>query len=332
MPGSPRDDTAPGLGAVLQWTDHVRRPSPLDLRAVAYKEWLHVNLFDLARGTTTLVNVSLHGDPADPRALASAAVVTSSLDGDLEPRVTVVPLAAATVEARALGVPDVARVSLDPAGTAVDVRAVVAGEVVEVRATAVSPELVVETPVPFGSGWIAWRARPRLQVDDGRIAYHDHNWGRWHWGDDAAWEWGVFVGPDDVTLVTARTTDRAHRHGATSAWCTVAGRTRRFHRVRTRYVGRFAGPLRRVPGALAALHADRARPDLPARVEVVADDGVDRIEASIDVHDACQLVTADPAVPGWSFIHELFGSVRYRVRVDGRETTGEGLGVFEHVE
>ena len=24
-------------------------------------------------------------------------------------------------------------------------------------------------------------------------AYHDHNWGRWHWGDDVGWEWGAFM-------------------------------------------------------------------------------------------------------------------------------------------
>jgi hypothetical protein len=25
--------------------------------------------------------------------------------------------------------------------------------------------------------------------------YHDHNWGRWHWGQDLGWEWGCFLPP-----------------------------------------------------------------------------------------------------------------------------------------
>ena len=42
-------------------------------------------------------------------------------------------------------------------------------------------------------------------------AYHDHNWGRWHWGDDLGWDWGAFLTPaPGPAIVLVRTTNREH--------------------------------------------------------------------------------------------------------------------------
>jgi hypothetical protein len=38
------------------------------------------------------------------------------------------------------------------------------------------------------SGWVAAQGR-RLTLER-ELAYHDHNWGRFRWGGDLAWEWG----------------------------------------------------------------------------------------------------------------------------------------------
>src|SRR5258706_14583966 len=54
----------------------VLRPPPLfDASAPAYKDWLHVNILDHASGSVALVNVSLHGAPADPRSRAVGAAL-----------------------------------------------------------------------------------------------------------------------------------------------------------------------------------------------------------------------------------------------------------------
>ena len=91
-------------------------------------------------------------------------------------------------------------------------------------------------------------------------------------------------------------------------------------------------PASRGPGAMAALHSCRARPQLPSRVHVVADDGYDRVELEARLAHAAQIVVAEPARPGYGFIHELVGEFRYRTRIAGAETTGDGLVVFEYVD
>ena len=70
---------------------------------------------------------------------------------------------------------------------------------------------------------MCWLFVPRLRADgwlriggqehrlEGELAYHDHNWGRFWWGDDFGWTWGTFLsqGPEDPwSLVFLRMTDR----------------------------------------------------------------------------------------------------------------------------
>ena len=47
----------------------------MDPTAAAYRDWLHLNLFDHATGSVGLANVSLHGAPSDPRARAVGAAL-----------------------------------------------------------------------------------------------------------------------------------------------------------------------------------------------------------------------------------------------------------------
>ena len=56
-------------------TDILRPPAPGDPTAEAYKDWLHLNIFDRASGLTAIVNVSLHGALDDPRARAAGTAL-----------------------------------------------------------------------------------------------------------------------------------------------------------------------------------------------------------------------------------------------------------------
>jgi len=44
------------------------------------------------------------------------------------------------------------------------------------------------------TGWVTVAGRRFLL--SGELAYHDHNWGHFRWGEDLSWEWG-FVNPAD---------------------------------------------------------------------------------------------------------------------------------------
>ena len=85
---------------------------------------------------------------------------------------------------------------------------------------------------PVGSGYVNWLIVPDLAVEgtarlpgwrgplDGWRGYHDHNWGRWWWGEDFGWQWGVAREPagadgggPGLTVVYDRTSDRGGRGG-----------------------------------------------------------------------------------------------------------------------
>lgn len=330
-------------------TDTLRPPPLLDPTALGYKDWLNLNVFDHASGAIGIFNGSLHGSPLDRRARAIGTALVHLPDAGWLGNVEVADLTDANVGTTSIGLERTA-VATDPAAGTVLVAARLAGDGVEagITASATSRPIDFAHPLPFGPGWISWYVVPRLSVSGGlvaghrridlahAVAYHDHNWGRWHWGDDIGWTWGACAAEDSaVTIVMSRATNRAHtRETGTSVVVDAGGERRTFsgHRVDIRYDGHCALPLRRLPGALAALHQDRRAPHLPALIVVRADDGVDRVAIEFRPRAAAQLIAADPARRGYGFIHELAGSFEAAVSIAGRTLNTRGLAVFEHVD
>ena len=330
------------------YTDVLRPPAPLDATAPAYKDWLHLNVLDAASGAIGIFNVSLHGPPSDARARAIGTALLHLPEhgwfGGLEIR---------GIDEALLGPSFVglAKVGLAVVPSPPSVLASVSGMdgigSAGITATAASRPVCIELPIPFGRGWISWNAIPLLrlqaavEVDGARldlsraVAYHDHNWGRLHLGDDAGWEWGCFMpAGGSAGFVFARTTDKAHRRLG-PAW--LSAHTGEFKRefpqasIHCTLDGSFTEPVRRFPGALAALHQDRSEPRLPARVRICASDGFDRIEITFRARAAAQVIAADPVVPGYGFIHEMPGEFVARGRLNGRAVDHSGLAVFEYV-
>jgi hypothetical protein len=329
--------------------DSLRPPLPFDGASAAYKDWLHLNLLDHASGSVGLINVSLHGAPEDPRSRAMGVALLhvpgSGWIGNVEIRgmdEARIGRASIALERVALAVHHSSRTVAGSARLPED------GLLVRLEATAAAPAIVVEERLPLGPGWISWYALPRLTVRGhatirgervdlaGASAYHDHNWGRWHWGDDLGWDWGTFMTPGPgPAFVLTRTTDRSHRRKDEPMLVVQAGDRRRTFvgpGVKVTCHGRLDGPLRRLPGALAALHQDRSSPRLPGAVLVTGSDGVDRVVLEFRGSAAAQLVAADPAVRGYGFIHTIVGAFRCEGRLGGLDLAGGGLGVFEHVD
>lgn len=327
--------------------DHLRRPAPDDASRESAKEWLHVNLFDHASGVVGLVNVSLHGDPdADASRAVGVALLhvpghgwagNVEVGGARSADADVLALASGGVAVAVdLGRPPgghvAARAQLPADGLDLSLEGVLAGE-------PLGPAWVV----PFGSGHLGWVAYPRLTLDGtaavagrawtfaGAGGYADHNWGRWWWGDDAGWDWGCWDAPDGPVVVLSRTTDRDHTQ-AGDLLLTVEDAGRQVHFVGDQVVLGTSGrrtPSRRLPGAMAALHADRAAARLPSRVVVHASNGFDGLDLEFDVENVAQLVLAEPARPGFGFLHELVGRFRCVGVLGGRRIDATGLGVVE---
>ena len=329
--------------------DGLRPPSPLDPSAAGYKEWLHVNVLHHESGIVGLINVSLHGPPMNPRsrALGTALFHVPAVGwvGNIE---------VGGLEEAAVGPASIRmqRVALAVDALAGEVMASVLdranGVVVRSRATPAAAPVPVEWSLPLGHGWISWYVVPRLTlkgawtVADRRMdleaasAYYDHNWGRWHWGDDLGWEWGCFLTPaPGPGFVMSRVTDRAHRVlGAPSLLVTAGGRRWMFDgpAVELDYRDALEVTPRRVPGAMAALHQDRAHPPLPRRLRIDANNGIDRIAVEFSGQAAAQVVAADPIVRGYGFIHEIAGQFTCSGRLGGADVAGAGLGMLEHVD
>jgi hypothetical protein len=328
--------------------DSLRPPTLLDPSADAYKDWLHLNIFDHAAGRVGLINVSLHGSPNDLRSRAAGAALVYVPEvgwfGNIEirgMREVVINRSSIALERVALAV------RANSAAVMASVRDADSGLAVRVTATAVAPIVSGEEKLSLGGGWISWCAIPRLtlagdwtiageQVDlQSASAYHDHNWGRWHWGDDLGWEWGCFLapGPNGAAFVLSRTSDRAHRvFGNTSLVVQAEGKRRTF--AGTAVSLTYSGTLpiaRRIPGALAALHQDHAQLKLPGSLQISADDGIDHAHLEFSGQSAVQLIVADPVIRGYSFIHEIAGAFSCSGRIGGTEIKSSGLGILELV-
>jgi hypothetical protein len=310
---------------------------------------LHLNVFDLETSLVALINVSLHGPPDDrrSRAVGTALAVanTDSWAGGIEIR----GFDEVSIEPEGILLETISLTfSRDGRSLHVAVRRPDDGLEADFVATPASRPFSFDLRAPFGSGWISWFALPLVKISgklrfDGRtillndaIGYHDHNWGRWFWGNDAAWEWGAFTFPNDGgVIVFARTCDKGHDvYGHVHFSVQMAGRTLVFppHRVDIAFEGRLGGSNRRVPGALAAIHPDRRHPALPRTLRVTSSDGINGLQLTFEARSAAQLILAEPTRPGYGFINELTGGCRVRGRIGGIQVDATGLGVFEHVE
>ena len=215
--------------------DHVRLPSPLDPTPPSPKTGCTSIFLTTPPGTVGLINASMHGDPFYATAIAVGCALFHHprcrlVWGSRRPGRRARPTSTWPGSAWARSASCSQMTGRRRFGRPARDRGLLE------RPTPLERAIIVEDRLPFGSGWISWRAVPRLAVD-GRLellghdhhllrfsAYHDHNWGRWRWGDDAGWEWGAFLAePPGPAFVWSRPTNRAHTTGASLLTVHAAG-------------------------------------------------------------------------------------------------------------
>ena len=329
--------------------DSLRPPPPSDPTARAYKDWLHLNVFDPRQDVTALVNVSLHGPPEDRRARAVGVALAHLGQGGWAGGIEIAGFREVSIGPQGILLGTVSlSVAPDQRAIHAAVRMAEDGLEADLVAEPLAAAFGFDLRSPFGGGWISWWAMPLLSVSgeirsdgrrialDGALGYHDHNWGRWFWGDDAAWEWGAFVLPEARTaIIFARACDRARRHYGPAFFCaTTAERRIVFppERVSVSFQGALGPVDRRVPGVLAAIHPDRLRPALPRSIEIVSAEGSNTLRLVVEGSSAAQLLLAEPTRPGYAYINEIAGVCSASGRIFGTEIAATGTGVFEYVE
>jgi hypothetical protein len=218
------------------------------------------------------------------------------------------------------------------------------------HAAPASTPLLVTDGAPFGSGFIGWGLLPQLRAEgklaacgesaaigDGWFCYHDHNFGRFRWGDDVGWEWLVahaVCGDEAVTVVVDWRTDRAHAAGGLPyLFVLVGGALRKVFlgpALRLRWHWHDAPTLPpRLPGAMATRLADRPV-RAPRAVVLDAADERDRIALTVEVDAYLEVIAPDNRSPAYARIGETSGAAALDLRLAERRLEGRGLAYAEY--
>ncbi|HZZ45470.1 MAG TPA: hypothetical protein VFE65_01140 [Pseudonocardia sp.] len=202
---------------------------------------------------------------------------------------------------------------------------------------------------PVGEGRLNWLFVPRLHADgwfrvgdrrqrlDGALAYHDHNWGRFRWGEDFGWEWGSVLPTDPEepwSFVFMRMTDRGRRRCYSQAlhvWRhhEPAGLFRHAA-LDVRAKGLLARPpdctlpppMRLVLGGVAS--------DVPESIEITGERHGDRIRAQFRPESYAQVaLPSETCLDRSVVLTETSGRARVTGVIDGADLDVTGVGVFE---
>lgn len=336
------------MSAVLTASDFLRAPVLAAAQPEGFKEWHHFVVH--GRGYRLLINFSLTSQaPNGGRPGLTPRVIVIANDQRWRGAVERFDDSALDVSAD-LGVLTIGgnRMRVQPDGYQVvidmpthDIRG-------ELFFTAVSRPFVVNNQ-PVGEGRMCWLFVPRLRAqgwlrigaDERRVedelAYHDHNWGRFWWGDDFGWTWGTILPhePDDPwSLVFLQMTDRRRlrclsqalyvwHHDEPAAIFRHASMRTRSHGL----LGR--APDCTLPAPMRLL-LDGASSGLPQRVEISASRAGDQVHAEFRPQSYARLAQpSEVSLDRSTVLSETNGIATVCGSINGEGIDFVGAGVFE---
>lgn len=337
------------LERLISRNDHLRVGVPAGpLAPRDHKEWHHFCV--VGPELDAVVNLSLSGDTRPGEQVARVVVLAHEHERGWHGEVETVLIR--DVEARSGGV-DLRvgsnAVCLQGAAFVVSVALQDHPVGLRLRLQPRTVPLLVRNDVPVGPAWVNWLVLPRLEVTGTVVlgarvyrlerapAYHDHNWGRWRWGQDFSWQWG-FALPDDPgdpwAAVFDRTTNRARSIDLERTF--ALWHRGELHRVLTQTevdiqpVG-LLHPERvglKVPRVMGLLTPERTT-DIPQRLVVTGAAGADHVQLVFEPEDVAQILIPNETDLGTTVISEAAGRVTLEGRVKGRTVASSGRGIFE---
>lgn len=336
------------MSALLERNDFLRAPVLATARPTGFKEWHHF----VVHGSDwrLLINFSLNNEEfrANEVRLAPRVIViahdenwTGAIERFDERALDVsADLGELTIGGSRMTVlPDGYRVTINLPDK--DIRG-------ELRFTSASRPFVVRNQ-PLGDGRINWLFVPRLRADgslwiggrehhvDGGLAYHDHNWGRFRWGDDFAWTWGTILPTEPGnpwSMVFLQTTDQSRLRCLSQALYVwhhdQPAAIFRHAAVRTRSDGRLARPADCTLPPPMRLLLDGEVPGVPARLDVTATRAGDTARAEFRSLSYARLAQPSEAFLDRSTVLcETGGTTRASGTINGESFDFIGTGVFE---
>ena len=335
-------------GSGVARADFVRLPLQGEANPAGYKEWHH---FVVQRGPLrVLLNLSLMNEPDRPH---GSRVV---------PRVVAIVHDDAWIGTVERYPSDAARIGPDLCSLAIgDTQLTIGADRYDLsvdvpsRGIAGRIELVVASRPfavhnqPLGAGRLSWLFVPRLLatgwlsiggrtyefVDD--AAYHDHNWGRFLWGDDFGWQWGSVLPAadgDPWSFVFMRMTDgKGHRALSQALYVWHGDEPAAMFRDTDLQV-RTSGLLGRPPDctlpAPMGIVLGGSLSDIPRRVDIEAGNGNGRVEMSFEPHAYARVARpSETDIDRSVVLDETSGAAWATGSLRGRRIEFDGPGVFE---
>ena len=219
----------------------------------------------------------------------------------------------------------------------------------EFQFTSVSRPFVVNNQ-PLGAGRMCWLFVPKLRADgwlrvggekhrvDNEVAYHDHNWGRFWWGDDFGWTWGTILSqrPENPwSMVFLRMTDRRRLRCLSQALYVwhhdEPAAIFRHAAVQTRSHGLLGRAADCTLPAPMRLLLDGEVPDVPERVEIDRDAGWrrDARRVPLTAPTRAWLSPARSHLDRSTVLCETSGTATVTGSINGELIDFVGTGVFE---
>jgi hypothetical protein len=336
------------MSAVLARSDFLRAPLLATARPAGFKEWHHFVVH--AHDVRLLINFSLNNEVfgRDEVRLAPRVIViardenwSGAVERFDEHALNVsADLGELTVGGNRMTVlPDGYHVLIDLPDK--DIR----GELH--FASASQPFLVRNEPA--GDGRVSWLFVPRLRANgwlriggrehrmDDDPAYHDHNWGRFCWGDDFGWTWGTILptAPEDPwSMVFVQITDRSRLRSLSQALYV-------WHHDEPAGIFRHAAVRVRTEGLLGRavdltlpppmrLLLDGEVPGVPERIDITATRAGDTVHAEFRSKSYARLAQPSEArLDRSTVLCETDGTVRASGTIKGKDFDFVGTGVFE---
>jgi len=336
------------MSALLARSDFLRAPLLATARPTGFKEWHHFVVH--GRGVRLLINFSLTNEVLGGNEVRLAPrVIVIAHDENWTGAVERFDESALNVSAD-LGELTIGgnRMTVLPDGYRMVIDLPDKGIRGELHFTSASRPFVVRNE-PVGDGRISWLFVPRLRADgwlrisglehrmDNDLAYHDHNWGRFWWGDDFGWTWATILptGPGDPwSMVFVQLTDRSRLRCLSRSLYVwhhdEPAATFRHAAVHMRSAGLLSRAADCTLPPPMRLLLDGEVPGVPERIDITATRAGDRVHAEFRSHSYARLVQpSEVSLDRSTVLCETSGTARVSGSINGEDVDFVGTGVFE---
>lgn len=336
------------MTALLARNDFIRTPVQGRAAPSRFKEWHHFVVH--GRDSRLLINFSLNNEAfgSDDVRLTPRVIVIAH-DGDWAGAIERFDTSALRVSAD-LGELTIGdnRMTVLPDGYCVTIDLPDKGIRGELRFSSPSRPLLVRNQ-PLGDGRISWLFVPRLRAEgrlsiggrehrfDDDLAYHDHNWGRFRWGDDFGWTWGTILPAEPNnpwSMVFLQTTDRSRLRCLSQALYVwhheEPAAIFRHAAVQTHSEGRLSRAADCTLPPPMRMLLDGEVPGVPEWIDISAARAGDRVHTEFRSHSYARLAQpSEVRLDGTTVLCETGGAARVSGTINGEHFSFVGAGVFE---